>query len=150
MALSNKSDRLFGLGVVVVALAYLASAAQIPEGFLSDPVGSRTFPYIVGTIALVCGVLIAVKPDADPTWPELPTLARIGIALAVMYAFAVTLRPLGFIPAAFFSSAAISYLIVPRLVQSLLTGAGLAVGLFFILKHGLGLGIFAFGKTFAF
>ncbi len=148
--LSNKSDRIFGLGVVAVALAYLVSATQIPAGFLSDPVGSRTFPYIIGSIALLCGILIILRPDEDPSWPAWPTVARIGSALAVMYVFAVILRPLGFIPSAFVASTVISYLIVPRLLQALLTGAGLAVGLFFILKYGLGLGIFAFGKMLAF
>ena len=61
-----KTDRIFGLCVIGVALAYIASATQIQVGFLSDPVGSRTFPYIVGAVALVCALAIVLRPDDEP------------------------------------------------------------------------------------
>ena len=141
-----KSDRVFGLGVVCVALAYIAGATQIEIGFLSDPVGSRTFPYIVGAVAIVCGLFIALRPDDEPGWPPFATLGRIGLALVVMYGFAVALRPIGFLIPAAVASAALSYLISPRPVAAILSGLGLSVGLFAVFKFGLGLGLAPFGR----
>jgi len=141
-----KTDRVFGLGVVCVALAYIASATQIQVGFLSDPVGSRTFPYIVGAVAAICGLVIALRPDGEPTWPSLATLGRIALALVVMYGFAIALRPIGFLIPAAVASAALSYLIAPRPIAAVVSGLGLSVGLFAIFKFGLGLGVAAFGR----
>ena len=143
------SDRIFGLCIVAVALAYLASATQVQVGFLSDPVGSRTFPYIVGGISLLCGLIIAARPDPDPNWPIVQVLVRIGLAVAVMYGFAVLLKPLGFIIPAAVASGLLSYLIEPKLKTSLTAGLVLSVGLFLIFKYGLGLGLAPFGRLFA-
>ena len=140
------SDRVFGLCIVVVALVYIASAAHIQIGFLSDPVGSRTFPYVIGVFSIICAGVIFLRPDPEPVWPPLMVFARIGLALAVMYAFAVTLRPLGFLIPAAVASAILSYLISPRLLPAIATGIGLSVGLFVIFKFGLGLGLAPFGR----
>ena len=142
-----KTDRIFGLGVICVALAYIASATQIQIGFLSDPVGSRTFPYILGAVAVVCGLVIALRPDGEPAWPSLATLGRIALALVVMYGFAIALRPIGFLLPAAVASAALSYLIAPRPVAAIVSGLGLSIGLFVIFKFGLGLGVAAFGRV---
>ena len=141
-----KSDRVFGLGVICVALAYIASATQIQVGFLSDPVGSRTFPYLVGGVAVLCGLVIVLRPDDEPAWPSLRTLARIALAGLVMYGFAATLRPLGFLVPAAVASALLSYLISPRPVAAVLSGLGLSVVLFVIFKYALGLGLAPFGR----
>ena len=144
-----KTDRIFGLCVIGVALAYIASATQIQVGFLSDPVGSRTFPYIVGAVALVCALTILFRPDDEPGWPPPATFVRIAIAIAVLYGFAVALRPLGFLIPAAVASAAISYLISPRPAAAALCGVGLSVVLFAIFKFGLGLSLAPFGRLFA-
>ena len=141
-----KTDRIFGLCVIGVALAYIAGATQIQVGFLSDPVGSRTFPYIVGAVALVCALAIVLKPDDEPGWPPLATFGRIAIALVVLYGFAVTLRPFGFLIPAAVASAAISYLISPRPVAAALCGVGLSVVLFAIFRFALGLSLAPFGR----
>ncbi len=143
------SDRLLGLGTVAIALAYIASASQIQIGFLSDPVGSRTFPYIIGGVAVICGVYIALRPDEDPAWPNVKTFGRIGIALVVMYLFTQALKPFGFIVPAAIASAALSYLISPRLVTAVGSGIGLSIGLFLIFNFGLGLSLSPFGRYFA-
>ena len=144
-----RTDRVFGLVVICVALAYIASATQIQIGFLSDPVGSRTFPYIVGAVALVCALVILFKPDEEPGWPPLATFGRIALAIAVMYGFAIALRPVGFLIPAAIASAIISYLIAPRPVAAALCGIGLSVVLFAIFKFALGLSLAAFGRLFA-
>ena len=139
-------DRVFGLLIAVVALGYILSATQIQIGFLSDPVGSRTFPYIVGGVALLCGLAIAARPDPDPAWPSWRALGRIGLALAVLYVFAIALRPLGFLIPAALASAFLSYLVRPDARIAAAAGLGLSLGLFAILKYALGLGLAPFGR----
>ena len=52
-----KSDRVFGLVVVIGALWYIWSALQIQASFMSDPVGSKTFPILLGAVAILCGLI---------------------------------------------------------------------------------------------
>ena len=52
----GKSDRIFGVVVVLAALAYIAGAFQIQTSFMSDPVGSKTFPILLGVVSIICGL----------------------------------------------------------------------------------------------
>ncbi len=140
-----KADRIFGLGVVFIGAFYLYHASLIPMGFLSDPVGSRTFPYIIGGVSLLCGILILIFPDTITDWPELKVYGKIGIALLSMYLFAITLRPYGFIIPSAVVAIILSYLISPNIRNAIITGLGLSIGLFLLLNYGLGLGLYAFG-----
>ena len=56
------SDRIFGLVVLGVALAYIASALQIQTSFLSDPVGPKVFPLIIGGVAALASLVLVLKP----------------------------------------------------------------------------------------
>lgn len=135
------TDRIFGFTVVVVALAYVASATQIQSGFLPDPVGPRTFPILVGTIMAVCGIAVMIRPDAAEM--RVQGLVKLVLAVAVLVAYAYLLRPLGFLIPTAVGSAIISYLISPRIRPAAITGITLSVVLFTIFKFALGLGLFA-------
>jgi putative tricarboxylic transport membrane protein len=135
------SDRLFAVVVLIAALAYIVSAASIPTSFLADPVGPKTFPRIVGSIAALCAVLIIIKPDGNPEWPELRTWFALAIAMLTLVGYAYTLKPLGFLIPTAVAASVLSYQIRPRLLPALLTGLGLATGLFIIFKYALGLGL---------
>ena len=137
------SDRIFGAVVTLVALAYIASATQIQTSFLADPVGPRTFPILVGAVAALCGILVALKPDEEPEWPGLATLGALAIAIAVLVGYAYALKPLGFLLPTAVTAAILSYQISPRPIPAILSGIGLSVGLFFIFKFALGLGLVA-------
>ncbi|MFW2544274.1 tripartite tricarboxylate transporter TctB family protein [Primorskyibacter sp. 2E107] len=136
-----KSDRVFGLVVILGALAYIASAFQIQTSFLSDPVGSKTFPIILGVTAIVCGLVMLVRPDAEPDWPDLRTLVNIAVAVIVMIGYAYTLKPMGFLLPTAICAGILSFQITPRAVPAALTGVGLSIGLFIIFKYVLGLGL---------
>ena len=142
------SDRIFGLVVVLVALAYIASATQIQASFLTDPVGPRTFPILIGAVGAVCGLVILLRPDPDPDWPALPTLGALAVAVVVLVAYAYALKPLGFILPTAVAAAILSYQIRPRAVAAAVTGLGLSVGLFVVFRFALGLGLVAFPASF--
>lgn len=137
------SDRIFGLIVIAVALGFIASATQIQVSFLADPVGPKTFPYLVGGVLIVAALSIVLKPDPEPDWPPLSTFGRIAITIVVLIGYTYALRPLGFIIPTVLAAGFISYQISPRPLAAALTGLGLAFGLFLIFKYALGLGLVA-------
>ncbi len=141
-----KSDRLFGVVVILCALAFAAGAFQIQTSFMSDPLGSKTFPLLLASVATICGLVMIVRPDEEPEWPNLPTLANVGVAALVMVAYAYALKPMGFLIPTAICAAILSFQISPRPVPAFLTGLGLSIGLFIIFKYALGLGLQPFPK----
>jgi len=136
-----KSDRILGLVTILVALAYIASAFQIQASFLTDPVGSKTFPILIGAVAALCGLVIFARPDPDPDWPEMSGWLRLALATAVMVGYAYSLKPFGFVLTTAFAAAALSWMIQPRIGTAVVTGIGLSAGLYVLFKFVLGLGL---------
>ncbi|GHF07971.1 hypothetical protein GCM10016455_31250 [Aliiroseovarius zhejiangensis] len=141
------SDRIFGAVVTLVALAYVASAMQIQTSFMADPVGPRTFPILIGCVAALCGMIVAVKPDPDPEWPVLATFGSLALAVVVLVGYAYALKPLGFLIPTAITASILSYQIEPRAGRAVLAGVGLSIGLFLIFKFALGLGLVPFPKS---
>jgi len=142
----GKTDRIFGLVVIVSALAYIAGAFQIQTSFLSDPMGSKTFPIMLGVIAILCGIVMAFKPDEEVEWPGAGPLLKIVAATVVMIGYAYALKPTGFLFSTAVAAGILSWLIAPRPVFAVLAGIGLSGGLFVIFKYALGLGLVAVPK----
>lgn len=140
------SDRAFGLFIILVALAYVASAFQIQTSFMSDPVGSKSFPVLIGVVAAICGGVMVLRPDAEPEWPDLRTIGTLVIAVLVMVGFAYALKPMGFLIPTAVTAAILSYLISPRALPAALVGLGFSLGLFLLFKYVLGLGLVPFPK----
>jgi len=141
------SDRIFGLVAVLVALAYIASATQVQTSFLSDPVGPKSFPMLIGAVAALCGMYMVIKPDADPNWPVAATLLALLVCVVVLVCYAYALKPLGFLIPTAVTAAILSYQIYPKIHTSIITGIVLSIGLFVLFKYALGLGLFPFPKT---
>ena len=141
------SDRIFGLVILTVALGYVLSATQIQMSFLSDPVGPRTFPYLIGGVMALCGVTVLVRPDPDPDWPGPRTFGALALTVAALVAYAYLLKPLGFLLPTALAAGFLSYQIAPRPVQATVTGVALSVGLFLLFRYALGLGLSAVPKT---
>ncbi len=135
------ADRLFGAVVILGALAYMAGAFQIQASFMSDPVGSKTFPLLLAGVAAACGAVFVFRPDDGPAWPGRMTLGSIAVAALVMAAYAHALKPLGFLIPTAVCAAILSFQISPRPMPAAITGLGLSAGLFLIFKHALGLGL---------
>jgi len=137
-------DRIFGLIVAVLALTYIASAKQIQTSFLSDPVGPRAFPMIIGAIGALSSMFLVFRPDPDPEWPALRTFGALAIAVLVLVLYAYALKPLGFLLPTAIAAALLSYQISPRPRYAAIAGVCLSGGLFVIFKFALGLGLVPF------
>ena len=136
-----QADRIFGLFMMVLALGYILSAMNIQTSFMSDPVGPRVFPYLVAAVVALCALVMVLKPDPDTEWPGLVMFGKLAFATAILLAYAMTIRPLGFIIPTVIVAGLLSYMINPRPVPAALAGFGLGVGLFVLFKVILGLGL---------
>ncbi|MEL7090524.1 MAG: tripartite tricarboxylate transporter TctB family protein [Pseudomonadota bacterium] len=134
-----RSDRVFGLVVILAALAYIASALQLQTSFLSDPMGSKSFPIGLGVVAILCGLVMILRPDEETDWPGPVALIKIAISVVVMVVYAYSLKPFGFLIPTTLAAGLLSYLITPRIVFNVIAGVGLAVGLYLLFRYGLGL-----------
>lgn len=144
--MTRLTDRIFGLVTILVAFMYIMSATQIQASFLSDPVGSKTFPIIVAVVAVICGGVMILRPDAEPDWPEGYTLLSIAISVALLVGYSYALKPVGFLIPTAVVAGAISYQISPRPRFAALAGIGLSIGLFVLFKFILGLGLLGLPK----
>lgn len=142
-----QADRIFGLVLIVVALGYLSSATQIQDSFMSDPVGPRVFPYIIGAGVILSALVLVIRPDANAQWPGLGTWLQLAIALAILFGYASAVRPWGFLIPTAIAAGILSYQINPRPVPAVLTGLGLSAGLFVLFKMVLGLGLHGFPRA---
>lgn len=142
------SDRIFGLILVVVALGYVFSALHIQTSFMSDPVGPKTFPLVVGVLTMMCGIAIFLKPDPEPDWPNIKTFGWIGLAVIVLIAYALCLKPLGFLLPTAVTASILAWQITPKPGRAILTGIALSICLFVIFRYALGLGLQAGPRGF--
>jgi putative tricarboxylic transport membrane protein len=144
------NDRILGILIALVALAFFASATQLETAFFSDPVGPKLFPYIISIVAFIASFNMIISPEQKPSWPKLKTFMGLGIAVIVLVIYAYSLRPLGFLVPTAVCASVLSYQIKPNILYSLITGIGLSAGLFVVFKFFLGLGLFAFPRWLVF
>ena len=140
------SDRIFGLVATLLAFAFIAGATQVQTSFLSDPVGPKFFPILIGIVGAISGMFMVLRPDPEPDWPVLRTFGALAVAVIVLVTYAFALKPLGFLLPTTLAAGLLSYQISPRPRMAALAGIGLSVGLFIVFKFALGLGLVAFPK----
>lgn len=136
-----KGDRIFGAFMMVVALGYILNARGIQTSFMSDPVGPRLFPYLVGAVVMIAALVMVLRPDPDEEWPAGPMVAQLALALAVLAGYAYAITPLGFLIPTAIAAGVLSWQIGGNPRRSVLAGVGLSVGLFLLFRVLLGLGL---------
>lgn len=136
-----RGDRIFGTVMIVIALGYVLSAYGIETSFMSDPVGPRVFPYLIALVMIVCSLVMVLRPDPEADWPAAPMLLQLGIAFAVLVAYAYAITPLGFILPTAIASGVLCWQIAGKPLRAAITGAGLGVGLWVLFRLILGLGL---------
>lgn len=135
------SDRLFGAICLVIGAAFIWGAASIETGFIVDPLGPSSFPIIIGGLLMVSAVIMILRPDPEPEWPSAVGLGEIGLAIAALVAYALLLKPIGFVPATTLAAAALGWRLGARPFWAIIGGAGIAVGIYVIFHLVLGLSL---------
>ncbi len=101
------ADRLFGIGVCALSLAFLLFGVptisddwQHTVGAQYFTVGPRLFPYIAGSLCLLFGAMIALRPQAASPMPfflEGGARTRVLLLMGLSIAYAALLDLLGFV-----------------------------------------------------
>ncbi len=91
-------DRAVGLIVLVLGVIVLLAAGRLPRAMMGDPAGPAVVPLIVSWGLIGCGMLLAVRRPRDtsagPVWGGGVRLAAV---VALLFLYAVTLTPLGYL-----------------------------------------------------
>jgi len=135
------SDRIFGGVGLTLAIFYIWQATQIELSFISDPVGPRTFPIIIGTMLGLASLILLLRPDPDPYWPQLDRLVEIGATTLVLAGYALLLPELGFILATLIAASFLSWRLGSAPVAAVIAGAGISVGIYVVFHLILGLSL---------
>lgn len=110
----------FGAGVII-------ATTQIEFVFSSDPLGPRFFPYVLGGLLVVLGLLYLRSPGGGSAIPQRQILLRQGFLLLVTVLAVLSYPLVGFLPASVILIAIVARLFGASLLQAVLTGVIQAV-----------------------
>ncbi|MCT8970532.1 tripartite tricarboxylate transporter TctB family protein [Microbaculum marinisediminis] len=133
------SDRILGAAGLAVAIFYIWSATLIELSFISDPVGPRTFPIIIGVLLGLASIVILLRPDAEPHWPSIGRFAEIAGAVVVMVAYALLLPVAGFVIATAGASAVLTWRLGTAPLYAVIAGILTSLGIYAVFHLVLGL-----------
>lgn len=91
------TDRVLGAALAALGAAAVWGAQSLEVLFPGDPVGPKPFPTAAGVVLLACGLLVALRPAAPVAWPPPARLGAIAAAVGALAAYALLMRPLGFV-----------------------------------------------------
>lgn len=134
------SDRIFGLVVLITAVAYIAAATQIQTNMFSGEFLPKLFPLLIGGVAALASLVLLFRPDPDPEWPMARTWGNLLVAFVVLAIYSVMMSPLGFLLPTAVAATILSYQISPNFKRAFLAGIGLSLGLFVLFSFVLQLG----------
>jgi putative tricarboxylic transport membrane protein len=98
-------DALLGLGTFVLGSAYLIAAHSLPALQTGDPVGPKSFPYLIGIATVICAVVIgtrAILGHSHGDWSDdegdAPTrMLAVGGVYMWTFLYFLVMEPLGFL-----------------------------------------------------
>ncbi|PPI85779.1 tripartite tricarboxylate transporter TctB family protein [Marinobacter maroccanus] len=140
--MTSLGDRILGLGLLVLAVAYGWAAQQWPEPFGgAETVGPETFPTMLAVVLVAGSLYLMIKPDPDAQWPVGKSAFELVISLVVLVVYTLLLEPLGFVIATTLAVGTLSWRMgaAPRL--AFLTGLLSAVVVFVLFNYGLSLSL---------
>ncbi|MDN3648441.1 tripartite tricarboxylate transporter TctB family protein [Reinekea marina] len=133
-------DRLLGLFLFVIALAYGWASQQWPEPFGShEVVGPDTFPMILAVVLALASIALMFKPEPNNKWPHGKTLLEIVYAVLALVLYAVLMEPLGFILSTMGAVTFLSWRMGGNLKIAAIIALASAVGVFLLFNNLLDL-----------
>jgi len=140
--MTGLGDRILGLGLLVLAVAYGWVAQQWPEPFGgAETVGPETFPTILSVVLVAGSLYLMIKPDPDAQWPIGKSALELVISVVVLVVYAMLLEPLGFIIATTLAVGTLSWRMGAAPKRAFLTGLASAIVVFVLFNYGLSLSL---------
>lgn len=138
---THSSDRWFGAVMTALALVTMVGANNIQESFIQDPLGPKMFPWMISAVLGICGLVLVVRPDPSPIWPNSKKLVELGGSVFVLCAYAQWLSNLGFVISTSMASAFISWRLGSSPKEACIAGVILGVLLYSVFGTLLGLSL---------
>lgn len=135
------SDRIFGGIVLTVAFLMMWATTLIEESFIQDPLGPKAFPLVIAAVMALAAVVIIIKPDANPEWPDLRKMIELVATVGMLVAYAQLLPVVGFVIATMFVTAFLCWRLGASTRQSIQGGVLIALGVYGLFQHVLGLNL---------
>ncbi|QFT85247.1 Tripartite tricarboxylate transporter TctB family protein [Halomonas sp. THAF12] len=136
------NDRIFGVLLIALAVAYGWGATQFPEPFGgAEAVGPKTFPHLLAVVLSLSSLYLIVRPDPDNAWPWSRTGAELLIAVAVLIVYTALLQPLGFILSTLLALGTLCWRMGAPPVRAYVTGGVAGVVVFLIFNFALDLAL---------
>jgi putative tricarboxylic transport membrane protein len=141
------SIRLAGVAIFLIAALYAWTAQDYTVSF-GDVLGPSVFPVMVGIPAMALALSLVIFPGGTTSWPSPKRLARQGMALGALIAYAILLKPLGFPLATAAVIVAVAIVLDGPPVKSLIIGVSGSLMLWVLFDQLLGLPIDFLGTLF--
>ncbi|MFI0473417.1 tripartite tricarboxylate transporter TctB family protein [Halomonas sp. HMF6819] len=136
------NDRIFGVLLIVLAVAYGWAASQFPVPFGGgEAVGPDTFPKLLAVVLAISSLYLIVRPDPDNAWPWSRTGVELIVAVVVLILYAMLLQPLGFIISTTLAVGTLCWRMGAPPVKAYVTGAVAGVIVYFLFSYGLDLAL---------
>lgn len=136
------NDRIFGVLMIVLAVAYGWGATQFPEPFGgAESVGPDTFPLLLAVVLVLSSLYMIVRPDPDQAWPWSRTGIELIVAVVVLILYALLLQPLGFVISTTLAVGTLCWRMGARPLNAYLTGAVSGVVVYFLFSFALDLAL---------
>ena len=133
------SDRIFGGTMLALALLMMWATTLIEESFIQDPLGPKAFPMVIAVVMALAAVVMIIKPDANPEWPELRKTLELVVTVGVLVAYAQLLPIAGFVLSTMFATGFLCWRLGASPRQSVQGGVLIALGIYVVFQHVLGL-----------
>lgn len=140
--MTGLGDRVLGLGLLVLAVAYGWAAQQWPEPFGgAESVGPETFPTILSVVLVAGSLYLMIRPDPDAQWPIGKSALELVVSVLVLVVYAFLLEPLGFIVSTTLAVGTLSWRMGAAPKRVFVTGLVSAVVVFVLFNYGLSLSL---------
>ncbi|MBI1905546.1 MAG: tripartite tricarboxylate transporter TctB family protein [Rhodocyclales bacterium] len=126
------SERIFGVGLLLLASGGLWFGWDLHAPVEYEPVGPRAFPLLVYALLGLCSLALVFARGKPVRWAPPPVLLRVGGLFAIVALYAFLFDKLGFILATGLMVVPVSRCFGGTWKQAVFSGAGLAVGLFIL------------------
>lgn len=133
------SDRITGVALLLVALAYGIEAWGFRATFYTDPLGARAFPLAIAVFLAPLAMFLIGRPQFAAKWPDLPAWPPLVVVLATFVGYALLLEPLGFFIATSLVFVVFALLYRISAWRGLVAGALFSAGLYALFVWGLSL-----------
>ena len=134
-------ERAFGIISLIIACGYVYVASLTKLSFISDPVGPKQFPYILGFFWGLSSLLIIFQPEFKPKWPSFYKFLEIIFITIVLIAYAYALPVVGFVISTLITTFILAWRLGVEMFKALMFGLAVSFTIYFLFHGILGLSL---------